>query len=73
MITDYTEYLTTDGDRPDLLAYRFYGSQYNYAQICNANPAILGLPILPGGLVLKIPVVTQTATIAPDLLPPWKR
>lgn len=72
-VVDFTEYLTQDGDRVDLLAYQFYGTQYDYARICNANPTILGKPILPGGLILRIPIVAQPTTIAPELLPPWKR
>ena len=75
---DYFEHVTIEGERWDLLAYRFYGDAHKQTIIVAANRALflddLSVPplILPRGLRLKIPVITQKASNA-DLLPPWKR
>ena len=69
----FITHITNDGDRWDNLAYRYYGNPYAYGAIVEANPAeFMRLPILPSGIVLKIPVV-ETSRVQPQNLPPWKR
>ncbi len=70
---NYLTHITTEGDRWDLIAYRYYGNPYRYQPIIEANIATIGTPpILDSGLRLKIPVLPTEAT-APANLPPWKR
>lgn len=79
-----TEYLTQEGDRWDLLAYKAYGTigmillddgtQVNaISQIINANPDISADDVLPAGTLLEIPIIASiTLPTDPLRLPPWK-
>ncbi len=75
---EYFEHRTVAGERWDLLAYRFYGDQNKQTVILEANRGLFLSPIvvpplvLPAGLVLRIPVISEAGANA-DLLPPWKR
>lgn len=75
---DYFEYTSMAGDRWDLLAYRYYGDANKQTVILEANRALwsdtLAVPpaILPRGLKLRIPVITEDAADESQL-PPWKR
>lgn len=67
---DFVEYITVEGDRWDLIAYRHYGDPWAFEGILRANPDIPIRPRLPGGLRVLVPVVdVETRT---DSLPPWK-
>lgn len=69
----YREIVTREGERWDLLAWRYYGDPLRYEPIVVANPQVAIAPILPSGTRLQIPVLPRaTATAAADL-PPWKR
>lgn len=74
----YFEHTTINGDRWDLLAYRYYGDQHKQSVLLEANrdlfldPVVVPPMILPSGLVLKIPVLEDTE-IDETNLPPWKR
>lgn len=69
---------TTDGDRWDLLAYRYYGDASKQSVLLDANRAQfldpLRVPplILPSGLSLIVPVLDDDA-VDESQLPPWKR
>lgn len=65
-------HVTVQGDRWDLLAWRYYRDPLAYEQIIDANPDVPIAPVLPGGLQLTIPVLTTVDTLTEDL-PPWKR
>lgn len=70
---DYVEHITTEGDRFDLLAYRYYGNAYGYQPIVEANIAAVGVPpIFESGVRLQIPIVPVEERISANL-PPWKR
>lgn len=72
-MTDYLTHITKEGERFDLLAYRYYGNPYRYQEIVEANIAAIGVPpILDSGLKLVIPIL-PTAETTPANLPPWKR
>jgi len=75
MITEVIEHITTEGDRWDLLAWRYYGDATRYEPIVAANVRVAILPVLPPGIVLHIPVLAdQTAAqSANQELPPWMR
>ena len=70
--TAYLEHVTADGDRWDLLAWRYYRDPMGYERIMDANPAVARDPVLVAGLRLLIPVIASPDTLTQDL-PPWKR
>lgn len=65
-------HITTDGERWDQLADRYYGDAFAYERIVTANPDIPMLLVLPGGLELAIPVIEESSAISVLELPPWK-
>jgi phage tail protein X len=69
---EYVRYITRQGDRWDLIAWRCYGTPYAFEQIIAANPTVPISTELDANLVLAIPVVQQAA-LDVALLPPWKR
>lgn len=71
-MSEFYEYITKDNDRWDLVAYEFYSDATLYEPIIAANPNIEITPILPAGIMLKIPVIDQQNTIQFEL-PPWRK
>ena len=69
----YDVYVTVEGDRWDLIAWRAYGDPHHYEPIIRANPEIGPVPLLPGGQRLRIPVVETPTQVLDHGLPPWKR
>ncbi|ALS60664.1 tail protein X [Pandoraea norimbergensis] len=67
----YLTHITTEGERWDQLAYRYYGDPLAYEAIVAANPHVPLTPTLSSGLRLSIPVIEQT-DLSEDL-PPWMR
>lgn len=72
MSTMYLAHITADGDRWDLLAWRYYADPLGYERIMTANPTVSHDPVLPAGIRLRIPVIEAPDTLTKDL-PPWKR
>lgn len=70
---EYEIYITKDNDRWDLISFKHYQKSTLYEKIMNANPDVDITSLLPSGLKLKIPVLSQDELIETDLLPPWKR
>lgn len=68
----YWEHITTEGERWDQLAARYYGNPYGYEPILRANRHVGNPPVLSGGIRLLIPIPTTPAP-SPAGLPPWKR
>lgn len=71
-MTEFYSYITKDGDRWDLIAYKYYKNPSMYEEIIKANPNVPIEPILSAGINLKIPVLEENTTIKFDL-PPWKK
>lgn len=71
-MAQYLEYRTAEGDRWDLIAYAAYGDAFRYEPIMALNPGYLHLPVLPGGVVLTVPILEEQQTKIANL-PPWKR
>lgn len=69
---EYFEHITTEGERWDQIAYKYYGDPLKYEPIVAANPVSI-IPILPAGLKIKVPVLDVEDTIRAEELPPWKR
>ena len=71
-MSEYLTHQTLEGDRWDLLAYRYYGNATSMALLLRANTAVASLSILPGGLTLKIPILEAadvTANVISGSLP----
>ena len=74
MTRDYLEHVTTEGERWDQLAWRYYGDPYRYEPLIAGNPDVLIVPVLPGGLTLRVPFLgEEIEELAAESLPPWKR
>jgi len=73
VIVEVIEHITVDGDRWDNLAWQYYGDANDYERIISANPEVLIIPILPGGIRLLIPVIEEDETESTTELPPWKQ
>lgn len=67
----YLTHITTEGERWDQLAARYYADALQYERIVAANPHVRLLPVLPSGLALSIPVIEQQEVS--EELPPWLR
>jgi phage tail protein X len=61
-----------DGDRPDLLAYHYYGDASLMGHILRANPHLMGQDIKAGGPTIKIPVIDPPPAPPGVGLPPWR-
>ena len=72
-MSGFIEHITRDGERWDLLAWRYYGDAYAYEGIIRANPEVPIIPILPANVRILIPVLDSPATLsaAPAGMPPW--
>ncbi len=68
----YLTHITTEGERWDSLAWRYYGDAHRYLPIIKANPQIPITAALPSGLTLSIPVIEEPDVTTEDL-PPWMR
>lgn len=68
----YITYITKLGDRPDTVAYKFYGNCFNYKPILDANPQLPISPFLPVDKEIIIPFFDDDNTSIEEL-PPWKR
>ncbi|MFN8682770.1 tail protein X [Paracoccus sp. P2] len=71
-MTEYVEHLTAEGDRWDLIAWRYYGDPHLYEPIIAANPTVPIRPFLASGIRLRVPIIPDEVVLDRDL-PPWKR
>ena len=69
---NHIRHITTEGERWDLLAWRYYGDATAYERIITANPAVPFVETLPGGIELAIPVIEISDAISLEELPPWE-
>jgi len=68
------QYVTQEGERWDTVSFKMYGTVSEVPRIAEANPQVPLGTRLAGGIVLEIPVLeSNNVTLAPALLPPWKR
>lgn len=71
-MTPFLVHVTADGDRWDLLAWRYYRDPMGYERVMAANPCVARDPVLTAGIRLLIPIIESPDTLTEDL-PPWKR
>ncbi|KQC02101.1 tail protein X [Pedobacter sp. Hv1] len=68
------QYITTEGERWDNVAFKMYGNAGLSAILIKANPEVSISDVIDPGTVLDIPVIQEfEAEVNLDLLPPWKR
>lgn len=67
----FLTHITTEGERWDQLAARYYGDSRRYKPIIDANPHVPITPSLASGLKLAIPLLEREAVT--EDLPPWMR
>ena len=73
-MTNIIQHTTIDGQRWDQIATERYGVASKMNEIIEANPGIAIYDILPGGIVLDIPIIDKVdAKTNKELLPPWKQ
>lgn len=65
----FKKYITAEGDTWDYISYLEYGNSSNFSIILNANPQYSGIPVLPAGLELSIPILEDEISN----IPPWER
>lgn len=51
----FQNYQVTGADRPDTLAFDFYGDETKWFAIADANPEILDWSVMPVGKIIRIP------------------
>ena len=68
-----TRYITLDGDRWDIIAWKAYGDATKYQDIIKANPAVPIRPVIPAGTIINVPVIEGAEAPTLNSLPPWKR
>ena len=74
MMSNFAQYTTKAGDRWDTISQAAYGTPFQYLAIQEANKNVPLLPVLPGGIVLQVPIIAQAVTqVNNTSLPPWKR
>ncbi|ECO4189792.1 hypothetical protein FYD92_22280 [Salmonella enterica] len=72
-MSGWLEHITTEGERWDSLAFRYYGDPMGYERIIVANPHVAITPVLASGLRLRIPVISAARVHDVNEVPPWLR
>ena len=70
---EYIEHITLDGDRWDQIATLYYGDASRISPLAEANEHLRLLPVLPGGLPVRVPILEDDNNLLPEELPPGKR
>lgn len=68
----YTKYTTKQGDRWDTVSSLAYGDGTKISELMQANPKVPKDVLLPAGITLYVPILSQPE-VETNLLPPWKR
>ncbi len=64
---------TADGDRWDLIAWRYYRDVREIGRLIDANPHAPRSGLLPAGIKIAVPLIERPAATVHAGLPPWKR
>jgi phage tail protein X len=68
----FITHITADGERWDVLAWKYYGNAALYSPIIMANPQIPIESVFEAGVRIAIPIMQVNPAQKNDL-PPWKR
>ncbi len=69
----FLTHITTEGERWDSIAWRYYHDVTKIPLLVEANPQAPIRDTLPSGLTLFVPVIELDEAAAIEELPPWKR
>lgn len=69
----YLTHITTESERWDLIAWRYYRDVSKISLLVESNPHAPICETLPSGLTLLVPVIEPDQTANQEELPPWKR
>lgn len=74
-MSDVLQVTTKGGERWDNIALDAYGTPSKMNDIIAANPGLPLYDVLPGGVVIDIPILPSPVDVKTDAerLPPWKR
>lgn len=73
-MSSIVQHTTISGQRWDQIAKEKYGKASMMNLIIAANPGVPLYDILPGGIILDIPVIDKVEVLTDkQLLPPWKQ
>ncbi|MCX8016414.1 MAG: tail protein X [Rhodocyclaceae bacterium] len=64
-------HITREGERWDLIAWRYYRDVAQTARLVEANPHAPRAGLLPAGLKIAVPLIERAAVA--QGMPPWKR
>lgn len=68
------QHTVIDGQRWDQVSTEYYGRADMMNKIIEANPGVPITDVLPGGIVLNIPIIDKADVLTDaERLPPWKR
>lgn len=70
-IVGFTEYVTSENDTFDLIAFKKYGNEFFASLIIEHNRQYADVILFDSGVTLSIPEVDVTAT--EKSLPPWRQ
>lgn len=70
------EHITSENERWDTIAEKYYGDPYLYEPIIRSNPEVVPVgyvasPLLPSGISITIPLIVVPPSIADDVSPTW--
>jgi len=72
-MNDYLTHKTTDGDRWDVLALRYYGDPLHVGPLLKANPYLASLPILPPNVTVRVPIIDRSELVPePEPVVAWR-
>lgn len=67
-------HITTDGERWDSIAWRYYRDVRQTPRLLACNPHLAARPSLPGGQRVVVPIIARDPVASdPSRLPPWRR
>lgn len=64
-------YITKQGDRWDMIAYKLYGDPYAYDALLLYNPQYADITVFPAGIQLVVPEIEYEEGIN-EVAPPWQ-
>lgn len=71
-MSQFTSYITNDGDRWDTIAYLYLGDATAVVSLFNANPLVPLRPTIDGGTEIFIPIFNEDDESINENLPPWQ-
>lgn len=63
MESQYTQYVCSNGDMWDSIAYRLYGDEFMFPEIMKANRAYARVLTFDGGEVLNVPIRVENPLV----------